>query len=226
VSRLRALDGLRGVAIRPTYLRPVSTAPASAASGLDAGLLVRGVRAREVRALAELHDRFAVLRILRRILGPDHELEDLHHDVFVRALRSIDELRDPAALGGWLNAIAVHTAQAAIERRTRQRRWFSPSSGCSPPEAEPPDPRGSLDAREALRAAYAVLDQLPSEERVAFALRYVDGMELTQVAQACRVSLATIKRRLVRAEASFCMRASGVPALASYLEGSTRWTRA
>lgn len=214
------------MAVRITYLRPVARAPCFAGA-LDATSLVRGVRARESGALAELHDRFAgsVLRILRRILGPDHELEDLHHDVFVRALRSIDELREPAALPGWLHAIAVHTAQAAIERRARCRRWVLSFAPSALPEPEPSDPGAGQDAREALRAAYGVLDQLPTDERVAFALRYFDGMDLSEVAQACRVSLATIKRRLSRAEQSFRTLARQVPALAVYLEGGPRWTR-
>jgi RNA polymerase sigma-70 factor (ECF subfamily) len=195
---------------------------------MDAAGLVQAIRAREPRALAELHDRFAgsVLRILRRILGPDRELEDLHHDVFVRALRSIDELREPAALPGWLHAIAVHTAQAAIEQRARRRRWTLSFAPAALPEPEPRDPSAGLDAREALRAAYWVLDQLPTEERVAFALRYFDGMDLSEVAQAGDVSLATIKRRISRAEEGFRTRARSVPALADLLEGGPRWTRA
>ena len=210
---------------RPIYLRPVPR-PGPTAE-LDAAALCAGVRARDPSALAELHDRFAgsVLRILRRVLGPDRELEDLHHDVFVKALRSIEELREPQALPGWLHAIAVHTAHAAIERRTRRRRWTSFVRQDPAPEPEPFDPRASLDAREALRAAYAALDQLPTEERVAFALRYFDGMELSEIAQACRVSLASIKRRLTRAEERFRTLAQRTPALATYLDGGARWTR-
>jgi RNA polymerase sigma-70 factor (ECF subfamily) len=166
-----------------------------------------------------------VARILRRILGPDHELEDLHHDVFVRALRSVDDLRQPEALAGWLHAIAVHTAHGAIERRTRRRRWTLFGSDPSQPQPELQHPGADLEAREALRAAYRALDQLPADERVAFALRYFDGMELTEVAQASRVSLATLKRRLSRAEARFRQLAGQSPLLAGYLEGGARWTR-
>jgi RNA polymerase sigma-70 factor (ECF subfamily) len=209
-----------------SYLRAVPSAAASSPEA-DPAALLRGIRARDPAALAELHDRYAgsVLRILRRILGPDHELEDLHHDVFVRALRSIGELREPGALGGWLHAIAVHTAHAAIERRTRRRRWTFPGGLAGLAEPDPAVPGADLDAREALRAAYAVLDQLPADERVAFALRHFDGMELSEVALACRVSLATIKRRLARAEQAFHVLAREAPALAGYLEGGARWTR-
>jgi DNA-directed RNA polymerase specialized sigma24 family protein len=101
-------------------------------------MLVEGVRTRNPAALSELHDRFTqpMLRILLRILGPDRELADLHHDAFVRALESIGELRDPQALPSWMAAVAVHTARAAIERRTRRRRWllFLPDDSLPEPD--------------------------------------------------------------------------------------------
>jgi RNA polymerase sigma-70 factor (ECF subfamily) len=194
---------------------------------LEEAALVAGVRAGDPDALSQLHARFAqpTLRILLRILGPDRELRDLHHDVFVRALSSLTELRDPAALRGWMCAIAVHTARASIERRVRRRRWvFLPADDVLP-EPEPLDPRPHQEAREALRSVYALLDRLPVAERIAFALRYFDQMELSEVAQACNVSLASIKRRLARAESRFMALARNTPTLSSYLEGGSRWTR-
>ena len=190
-------------------------------------MLVEGVRARNPAALGELHDRFAqpMLRILLRILGPDRELADLHHDAFVRALESIGELRDPQALPSWMAAVAVHTARAAIERRTSRRRWlvFLPHDGLPEPEAV--EPQAGHDAREVLSAVYAVLARLPTDERIAFALRHLDDRELTDVAEICGVSLSSVKRRLSRAEARFMKLARDVPAVADYLQGGSSWTR-
>jgi RNA polymerase sigma-70 factor (ECF subfamily) len=191
---------------------------------LENAKLVAGVRAGDPEALALLHQRFArpVLHILLRILGPDHELEDMHHDVFVRALGSLSQLRDPGALRGFMSAIAVHTARAGLERRIRRRRWVFLSPSESLPEPEPVDPGPGHEARAAVRAAYRVLACLPVPERIAFTLRYFEQMELSQVAQACNVSLASIKRRLARAEARFWTIARRTPELADYVEGGSR----
>ncbi|HEY6729101.1 MAG TPA: RNA polymerase sigma factor [Polyangiaceae bacterium] len=172
---------------------------------VDDAALVQGVWAGNPVAMAEFHDRFAlpVRRILWSITGPDHELADLHHDVFVRALQSIGKLAEPEALAGWVTTIAVHTARSAIEKRISRSRWSAWSLSEAPQEVISPDPMRQIDAREALRAIHALLDRLPVAERVAFALRYLEGLELTEVAEACEVSLATIKRRLARAEARF-----------------------
>lgn len=200
---------------------PPPQAPRVAFAGDDAAL-VQGFRRGDPGARAAFYDRHAdhVHRVLYRILGFHHDLADLHHDVFVRALGSLPNLEDPGALKGWLTMIAVHVAHTAISRRKRRSwLWFLPTEEL--PEVAATSASGEV--RDALRATYLVLDTLPADERIAFALRYIDGMELTEVAAACATSLATIKRRLARAASSFQAEARKQPALEPWLDGGTRW---
>ncbi len=185
----------------------------------DASLVEALVRG-DPEAPNVLFERHAVhvRRVLARVLGADDELSDLLHDVFVRALDGIAQLDDPSTLKAWLTSIAVFTARGCIRRRAR-RRWLWFFAEVPEVEAVP----ASHEASEALLKTYAILEKLPVDERIAFALRYVDGMELTQVAAACRISLATVKRRISRAEALFLVRAKKEPSLADWLaEG--RWS--
>ena len=62
-----------------------------------------------------------------------------------------------------------------------------------------------------------------TDQRIPFALRYVQGLELTAVADACGVSLATVKRRLARAEGRFVIMARRHPALKEWVEEGGRW---
>lgn len=190
--------------------------------GSDAAI-VEGMRAGQASARAALFDRYGahVQRVLARVMGPDPELADLLQDVFVRAFSAIASLEDPAALRGWLTSIAVFTARGCIRRRGL-RRWF----GLGPAREDPPDvpaPTPSEDVSAALRATYAVLGRMPADERIVFALRFVDGMELTDVARAAGTSLATVKRRLARAEQRFLTLAKREPALQAWIEGGARW---
>jgi RNA polymerase sigma-70 factor, ECF subfamily len=182
--------------------------------------LVQGLRSRNPAALSAFHERFSghVLRVLGRLLGGSRDLSDAHHDTFVRALSSLATLRDPAALKAWMTSVAVFTARTNIQRR-RRRRWllfFAPDE--LPPVVAPPY---EGEAREALAATYRALERLPADERIAFALRRIEGMDLREVADACGVSLATIKRRLARAEESFFAAARDQPALEEWLKGSS-----
>jgi RNA polymerase sigma-70 factor (ECF subfamily) len=139
-------------------------------------------------------------------------------DVFLLALESLSKLENPRALRGWLAQIAVFHARHRIRDRKQWSilRFFAPADLPSAP-ATGHDYEGS----EALRAAYRVLAQLTADERIAFALRFVEGMELLEVAAACRVSLATTKRRLARAEARFVELAQLEPSLAEWTGGGT-----
>ena len=64
-----------------------------------------------------------------------------------------------------------------------------------------------------------MLDKLPADERIAFALRFINEMELVEVADACQVSLATAKRRLARARKKFTTMALTYPELADWVLG-------
>lgn len=195
---------------------------------VDDRALVEGIRAGNPTAMTEFHDRFAlrIQRILWGILGPDEDLRDLHHDVFVRALDSIRRLEDSEALSAWMTAIAVNTARNCLEKRISRRRWMRPASGDVVPEQRSPDPHARLRAREVLRALHTLLDQLPVAERVVFALRHLEGLELADVAEACEASLATVKRRLMRAEARVALLAKRSPMLVDELDkGESRWPR-
>jgi RNA polymerase sigma-70 factor (ECF subfamily) len=179
--------------------------------------LVGALRAGRAEAGKALFKRYGkdVERVLFRVLGPDLELADLLQDVFVAALTSIDQVRDPNALRGWLTGIAVRKARKCIVKRRRWRliQFFAPMDM---PEGEARV--ASVEVSEALRCTYEVLGRLPPDERLAFALRHIDGMELTAVASACGVSLATIKRRLSRAQHTFVGIAREHGALAEWLE--------
>ena len=54
-------------------------------------------------------------------------------------------------------------------------------------------------------------------------MRYIEGMTLPDAAEACKTSLATLKRRLARAEKRFLEAASKRPVLQNWVEKGTRW---
>jgi RNA polymerase sigma-70 factor, ECF subfamily len=164
--------------------------------------LVAGLRAGDSRAVARLFDLYAVpvRRILARVLGVDAELPDLIQDVFVAALTGIRSYRGSGReLRAWLTRIAVFRARVWLRRQARRRRVAPVIEHYVASTTPGRDP----EIGEALRRSYDVLALMPEEERVAFALRFVDGMELTEVASVMDLSLATVKRRLQRARARF-----------------------
>jgi RNA polymerase sigma-70 factor (ECF subfamily) len=183
---------------------------------VDDAELVRALLARSPWAGEELVRRYGpdVQRVLARILGPSNELSDLAHDCMLRALGALRDLREPDRLRSWLVGIAVRVAREHL----RQKRRRPIPVDDVPDHGVAEDPEG----REALQRVFALLSELPDEERIAFALRFVDGMELKDVAAATEVSLATAKRRLARATELFVPRAKADPILGPRM-GAGRW---
>lgn len=211
------------------HLRATSRpAPAAAPSvrrlheGVADVELARALGEGQPWASHELWHRYAphARRILLRVIGPREVVDDLLQDVFVQAMSGAHAIRRPDALEGWISIIAVHRARRWL--RTQQRwRWLTPwSDGVE---------RSAFAAvaddatREATRALHAILARLAVDEQLAFALRHIDGREVAEVAALCECSLATLKRRLARAEAFVMQHAREDARLRDWL-GGERWS--
>lgn len=183
---------------------------------------VEALRVGDPRARELLVERYMPLveRLVAGALGVDSDLTDVVQDVFVRVLEGVHKLKDPSALPRWIASLAVFTARGRI-RRKRRWRWIRFVAPETLPEV--PVRQADGDTRMAVRATYRALDMLPTDERLAFTLRFVAEMELTEVAAACQVSLATIKRRLSRAEARFLAAAQESAVLRDRLDRGGRW---
>lgn len=186
--------------------------------------IVTGLLREELWAANALYDRYAapIERMLRRTLGYEKhaDFEDLLHEVFLQAITSAHSLRDSTALLAWLQTIAARIAFRTMRRR-RARSWLH----FGEPE-ELPDQEGvdvPPEIRQACRSFYCLVEKLPAAEQIVFNLRYVEGMEVAQVAATCDISLSTAKRRLAKAEGRFRVLAQRDPILSTWIEEGSKW---
>jgi len=132
-------------------------------------------------------------------LMPEEDPEDLAHDVFVHALARLKSLTNPAAFGGWLCSVTV----SLVKMRLRKKRWLR-RIGMGRSEELDPETLVSKDAPDAVRLelfdVYRAAKKLSDEERVALILQRIEGLELSDIAQQMGLSVATVKRRVARAE--------------------------
>lgn len=195
--------------------------------GADDAAIVRAVAAGDEAAAVIVWQRYApmVRSILRRSAGPGDDVEDPVQEVFLRFFRQVGGLRDPGALRPFLAGIAMHVAVSGLRRR-RVRRWLRLTDTGSPPEMETSDGGAGHDAREALRRLDAILDRLDDAGRLLFVLRYVEGLELTEIAEAVGASLSTTKRRLGKVGARVLAMVERDPALAAHAQAMLAEQRA
>lgn len=213
---------LRGARLPQLATRQVSQAvalPIASPPGLveaDDATLARALLDKDERAPRVAWGRFAPLvrRILRRSLGPGHEVEDIVQDVFLCLFARVHTLRDPVALKAFVIAITVRTARYEI-RRARVRRWVGLSR-----TDELPDIRvvqADSSSQHALIHFYRALARINERDRTAFVLRFVEGMEASEVASALGVSVPTARRCFTRAWERVTFFARRDPFLVDYL---------
>jgi RNA polymerase sigma-70 factor (ECF subfamily) len=191
-------------------LAPIADEPAGPASmrragGLgsltDAQLvgLARDGDSAAFEVLYRRHVAFA-LHLAARIEGSSRDVEDVVHDAFLKAFGRIGDLAEPAAFRSWLGSIVVFAVRSRL-RRQRLMSLLGLGRGSEPVEL---DSLASSDASPHLRAqlaqVYALLRTQPTDDRIAWTLRYVEGNELEVVAKLAGCSLATVKRRISRAQ--------------------------
>ncbi|WP_437784653.1 RNA polymerase sigma factor [Sorangium sp. So ce1097] len=211
-SRRSTVPPLTAVA-PPAHGGSVQALPLSAT---DDVALARAAAQGHPGAAPVVWQRFAPLvrRILTRTLGPGDEVDDHVQDTFLRFFRVAKDLRDPSLLSSFIVGIAVRVARAELRRR-RLRRWLQLS-----PSGELPDVGGAQQdpqGRAALGRLYRILDQVDDRSRTLFVLRFIEGLELTEIAAALGCSLATTKRHLARASHRILTAAQRDPALSAYL---------
>lgn len=152
-----------------------------------------------LEALYRKHVSFAI-HLATRIEGSSRDVEDVVHDAFIRAFSRLSDLSDPAAFRSWLGSIVVYAVRSRL-RRARLMSLLGLGRGADPIDL---DSITSNDAsphtRAQLAQIYALLRTLPTDERIGWTLRYVEGHELDVVARLTNCSLATVKRRIGRAQ--------------------------
>jgi len=176
--------------------------------------LVQGILAGRPAAVAQLVDRYSsvVRRILMRTLGSTRDLEDFSQDTFLTVLRRCPTLRDPNALRSFIVSVAIRVARNELRKRAI-RRFVGWDDAIEVPVQAPHD----AEVAERVRHVYAALDRIDADARIAFVLRHVEGLDLAETALACECSLATVKRRLARAETRLRTLARTDPVLSGLL---------
>ncbi len=202
-----------------TYRYPSKLAARRASTIVDQRALLAALKRGDSSARADVFSLYesAVRRVLMRILRERQDVQDALQDTFVKVFNSASQVKDPMALKGWILKVATSVGLDEYRRRQRAREHrlcdhgYEPSASSAPPEV-----------RRALRDAYRVLSILPQQEQQVFTLRYIDGLELEKIADACEISLATVKRRLGRAAVRFNTLARRQPALTEWVAADTR----
>ena len=116
---------------------------------------------------------------------------DIAQEAFATMIVRLGDLREPAALPGWLLAIVRTCAR-------RERGTPRPAPVHRHVDTTPEDLVVARDEATRLRRA---VESLPSDQRLPMVLHYFAGLPLADIAALCELPLSTVKKRMRTARA-------------------------
>ena len=141
------------------------------------------------RLIAEYHD--PMVKVAYVILGDGELARGAAQAAWTVAWRRLPSLRDAGRIRPWLVAIAANEARQLV-RREHRRTIVEISAGPNDPMArDPADGIAVVDLKRALR-------RLKPDEQSFLALRFVAGLDSTQIGQQAGMSGSGARTRLSR----------------------------
>ncbi len=141
-----------------------------------------------------------VYRIAYRMLRDRGEAEDASQEVFMRVCRSITSHDPTRPLSPWLARICYRiclkrlstAGQAALKERALDEEDL-------PDEEKDLSPERRADEKQVSAQIDHALNRLPAQDRALIVMRYREGFTDTEIAEATRMPVGTVKTRLHRA---------------------------
>jgi RNA polymerase sigma-70 factor (ECF subfamily) len=156
-----------------------------------------------------------ILRFLLSSLTDRDAAESLTQECFLKAWSARHQFRGDSSLSTWLTRIAVNLMRDHL--RSRSLRFWQKTRGSSLDVLDisdwVPDGRSSPEsltvARDRVAAVWRAVGNLSAQQRAVFVLRFVEEMELDEIAGTIGMNLSTVKSHLYRALAIIRERMGG-----------------
>ena len=153
----------------------------------------------EFSQLAEEHSGF-VYNVAYRMMGNQHDAEEVAQDAFISAYRARDRFRGDAQPTTWLYRITVNAALMRI-RKDKRRKEMTVSEDAQP-DAPSTDwtqsPVASAMNTELGERIQEAINELPEDLQTAVVLRDVQGLTNEEAAEVLEISISALKARLHR----------------------------
>ena len=169
------------------------------------GSAAQRITAEEFDAIVRRHQR-RVHRFLLMLLRDPEEADNLTQECFLRAYQNLRSFRGESSLETWLLRIAANLARD--QARSRKVSFWKRLLGMDGPDEDgaaqhvpsgQASPERMLLAREDVRAVWEAASQLSQQQRAVFLLRFVEEMELSEIAATLDLQVGSVKTHLFRA---------------------------
>ena len=156
-----------------------------------------------------------VFRFLLASLRNRETAENLTQDCLIKAYQAREQFRGASSIGTWFMQIAANLVRDH-ESNNRLKFWrrslrsdadVAELGHAIPDGQQSPEKQALL--REQVQAVWSVAASLPARQRTVFLLRFVEDMDLLEIAEVTGMKEGTVKTHLFRALQSVRARLEG-----------------
>ena len=191
-------------------MSPPPIASASTPSVDPHRALVERARSGDFAAFEELVRLFQdrVYALARRIVGEEHDAEDITQQTFLSLIEHLRDFRGESAVAGWILRIATNHALKLLRKRRglptlplveaddEGHANIPHPEFIAPWRSDPTELASQREIRDLIDRALAELDE---KYRVVFVLRDVEGFSTQETAETLGLTESAVKVRLLRA---------------------------
>lgn len=157
-------------------------------------------------AFRKLYERFSekVYNTTISYTQNKEDAEEITQDVFTKIFRNAAKFEGKSAVSTWIYRIAVNTSLNYLKKKKRFSFLQLGNSKKDKPDFE--HPGILLEKREAAKTLFKVIDTLPTNQKTAFILSFVEELPRQEVADIMETSLKAVESLLQRAKKNLRVR--------------------
>ncbi len=173
-------------------------------------VLVQRAREGDLSSFSALVERYQerAVHIAYSCVGNYEDARDLAQDAFVKAYEGLPRFEEQSRFYTWFYRILVNTCKDFLKKR-KLREYFPFFSNQDGDESESDIAYEVIDKQRSASERLSdtelefqvseAMEQLPTQQRTAFALRYLEGFSLEAISQSMNVSVGGVKATLWQA---------------------------
>ncbi len=156
----------------------------------------RGGNLRSFSALVEVHQE-KMIHAAFSFLGNMEDAKDAAQEAFIKAHKHLSSFNEKSRFSTWLYRILInHCKDFMRKKKSRQTEALDPQEDI---QAAGPNALGKLMGQEIETEIHRALENLPFQQRSVFALRYLEGLKLDEIAESLNLSTGAVKAHLWQA---------------------------
>jgi len=140
-----------------------------------------------------------VAALANRLLGWPGDVDDVVQEVFVAAFLGLKKFRGASSLRTWLFTITVNKCRSRWFRRLRRLRPVTAAEAEAVASRDRSGDELAID-QEALARVRRAVQRLPQKYREVVALRYFQGLEVSEICELLGITPNVMQVRLNRAK--------------------------